>query len=124
VCAVTRWLRICWARGLLLEQFRFAGLVASGLLGSRLRRHSARGAQCGWAGSAQGRRRFHLRVFAFSFSCAASLQDDIRGSLPDLLPKFVTLFAEAERSGCYDRVPDALRALQSLGPALEVRAGA
>lgn len=30
---------------------------------------------------------------------AASLRDDIRAYLPELLPRFLGLFAEAERSG-------------------------
>jgi hypothetical protein len=30
---------------------------------------------------------------------AASLRDDIRSYLPELLPRFIGLFAEAERSG-------------------------
>ena len=30
---------------------------------------------------------------------AASLRDDIQSYLPELLPRFIGLFAEAERSG-------------------------
>lgn len=34
-----------------------------------------------------------------AFLPAASLRDDIRSYLPELLPRFIGLFAEAERSG-------------------------
>ena len=52
--------------------------------------------------------------------CAAvSLRDDFRAYLPELLPRFIGLFAEAERSGNYDQVPAALHALEALGGALE-----
>ena len=34
-----------------------------------------------------------------SLLAAASLRDDIRSYLPELLPRFIGLFAEAERSG-------------------------
>ena len=54
------------------------------------------------------------------FVCAAvSLRDDFRAYLPELLPRFIGLFAEAERSGSYDQVPAALHALEALGGALE-----
>lgn len=33
-----------------------------------------------------------------------SLRDDFRAYLPELLPRFIGLFAEAERSGNYDQV--------------------
>ncbi len=36
---------------------------------------------------------------------AVSLRDDFRAYLPELLPRFIGLFAEAERSGNYDQVP-------------------
>ena len=39
--------------------------------------------------------------------------------LPDLLPKFIMLVADAERTGNYGMVRPALHALESLGPALE-----
>lgn len=51
--------------------------------------------------------------------CAVSLRDDFRAYLPELLPRFIGLFAEAERSGSYDQVPAALHALEALGGALE-----
>ncbi len=35
---------------------------------------------------------------------AVSLRDDFRAYLPELLPRFIGLFAEAERSGNYDQV--------------------
>ena len=38
-------------------------------------------------------------VMAFPLLAAASLRDDIRSYLPELLPRFIGLFAEAERSG-------------------------
>lgn len=50
---------------------------------------------------------------------AVSLRDDFRAYLPELLPRFIGLFAEAERSGNYDQVPAALHALEALGGALE-----
>ena len=50
------------------------------------------------------------------------MRDDMRACLPELLPRFNALFAEAERSGRYERVPPALRTLEALGPALEVSA--
>ena len=37
-------------------------------------------------------------------SFAVHLRDDVRAYLPELLPRFVSLFAEAERSGDYDMV--------------------
>jgi hypothetical protein len=39
------------------------------------------------------------RVVTSSMLVAASLRDDIRSYLPELLPRFIGLFAEAERSG-------------------------
>lgn len=36
--------------------------------------------------------------------CAVSLRDDFRAYLPELLPRFIGLFGEAERSGNYDQV--------------------
>ena len=50
---------------------------------------------------------------------AVALRDDMRAYLPDLLPRFVALFGEAERSGVYDMVRPALGALEALGTALE-----
>ena len=35
---------------------------------------------------------------------AVCLRDDFRSYLPELLPRFIGLFAEAERSGNYDQV--------------------
>ena len=50
---------------------------------------------------------------------AEALRDDMRAYLPELLPRFTTLVAEAERSSNYSCVRPALRALEALGPALE-----
>ena len=50
---------------------------------------------------------------------AVSLREDVRSYLPELLPKFTKLFEDAERSGKYEMVPQALRTLEALGPALE-----
>ena len=41
-----------------------------------------------------------------------ALRDDFRIHVPDLLPKFVGLFVEAERSGHFDMVKPALQALE------------
>ncbi len=35
---------------------------------------------------------------------AVCLRDDFRAYLPELLPRFIGLFAEAERSGNFDQV--------------------
>ena len=43
----------------------------------------------------------------------------MRTYLPNLLPKFVALFGEAERGGGYELVRPALACLEALGPALE-----
>ncbi len=43
----------------------------------------------------------------------------MRAYLPNLLPKFVALFAEAERGGGYELVRPALACLEALGSALE-----
>ena len=51
--------------------------------------------------------------------CAEALQDDMRAYLPELLPRFTALVAEAERSNNYSPVPPALKALEALGGALE-----
>lgn len=48
-----------------------------------------------------------------------SLRDDMKEYLPEILPKFVALFQEAEREGSYQMVEPALDALEALGPALE-----
>lgn len=50
---------------------------------------------------------------------AVSLRDDMRAFLPEILPKFISLFQEAEREGSYQMVQPALTALEALGPALE-----
>jgi FKBP12-rapamycin complex-associated protein len=50
---------------------------------------------------------------------ALSLRDDLRPHVPELLPRFVGLFADAERSGVYEMVRPALGALEALGSALE-----
>ena len=52
-------------------------------------------------------------------ACAVALRDDMRSYLPGLLPKFVALFGEAERSGGYELVRPALACLEALGSALE-----
>lgn len=51
--------------------------------------------------------------------CAASLRDDIRSYLPELLPRFVSLFGTAERSGSWEMVRPGLDTLEAIGPALE-----
>lgn len=43
----------------------------------------------------------------------------MRAYLPELLPKFIALFQEAERDGSYQMVQPALDSLEALGPALE-----
>ena len=48
-----------------------------------------------------------------------ALRDDMRTYLPNLLPKFVALFGEAERGGGYELVRPALACLEALGLALE-----
>ncbi len=50
---------------------------------------------------------------------AASLRDDIRSYLPELLPRFVSLFGDAERSRQWGMIKPALDTLEALGPALE-----
>lgn len=50
---------------------------------------------------------------------ALSLRDDLRPHVPELLPRFVALFAEAERGGAYEMARPALAALEALGAALE-----
>ena len=44
----------------------------------------------------------------------------MRTYLPNLLPKFVALFGEAERGGGYELVRPALACLEALGSSLEV----
>ena len=61
----------------------------------------------------------HTNRHGESVWAAVSLRDDFRAYLPELLPRFIGLFAEAERSGSYDQVPAALHALEALGGALE-----
>jgi hypothetical protein len=46
---------------------------------------------------------------------ALSLRDDLRPYVPDLLPRFVALLVEAERTCCYDMVRPALAALEVRG---------
>ena len=53
------------------------------------------------------------------YACVVALRDDMRSYLPGLLPKFVALFGEAERSGGYELVRPALACLEALGSALE-----
>ena len=48
-----------------------------------------------------------------------ALRDDMRTYLPNLLPKFVALFGEAERGGGYELVRPALACLEALGSSLE-----
>ncbi|PNW79096.1 hypothetical protein CHLRE_09g400553v5 [Chlamydomonas reinhardtii] len=48
-----------------------------------------------------------------------ALRDDIRQYVPELLPKFVAVFSEAERAGSWDLVRPALGALESLGSAVD-----
>ncbi len=43
----------------------------------------------------------------------------MRSYLPELLPRFVALFGDAERSGQWEMVRPALDCLEALGPALE-----
>ncbi|GIL87381.1 hypothetical protein Vretimale_1690 [Volvox reticuliferus] len=48
-----------------------------------------------------------------------ALRDDIRQYVHELLPKFVAVFGEAERSGSWDLVRPALGALEALGTAVD-----
>ncbi|GLC61314.1 hypothetical protein PLESTB_001742500 [Pleodorina starrii] len=48
-----------------------------------------------------------------------ALRDDIRQYVPELLPKFVAVFGEAERSATWDLVRPALGALEALGSAVD-----
>lgn len=48
-----------------------------------------------------------------------SLRDDLRVYLPEILPRFTSLFQEAEREGNYQMVQPALDALEAIGPTLE-----
>lgn len=50
---------------------------------------------------------------------AVSLRDDLRVYLPEILPRFTSLFQEAEREGSYQMVQPALDALEAIGPTLE-----
>lgn len=50
---------------------------------------------------------------------AGTLRDDLREHTADLLPKFVSLLADAERTGDYTLIRPALNALRALGPVLE-----
>ncbi|GBF92738.1 hypothetical protein Rsub_05107 [Raphidocelis subcapitata] len=50
---------------------------------------------------------------------ALSLRDDLRPHVPELLPRFVGMLVDAERSGVYEMVRPALGALEALGSALE-----
>lgn len=47
------------------------------------------------------------------------MRDDFRQYTPELLPKFIALFAEAERTSQYESVKPALQALEGLGTTLE-----
>lgn len=55
----------------------------------------------------------------FPFFDAVSLRDDLRAYLPEILPRFTSLFQEAEREGNYQMVQPALDALEAIGPTLE-----
>ena len=48
-----------------------------------------------------------------------SLRDDFRAYVSELLPRFVSLLADAERTGVYDMVRPALCCLEALGSAVE-----
>ncbi|GIL44136.1 hypothetical protein Vafri_1666 [Volvox africanus] len=48
-----------------------------------------------------------------------ALRDDTRQYVPEILPKFVAVFGEAERSGSWDLVRPALGALEALGSAVD-----
>jgi len=50
---------------------------------------------------------------------AETLRDDMRQHVPDQLPRFVDLFADAERTGDYSMVRPAMGTLRALGPVLE-----
>eukprot|EP00878_Enallax_costatus_P008272 GHUV01008648.1.p1 GENE.GHUV01008648.1~~GHUV01008648.1.p1 ORF type:complete len:2405 (+),score=620.50 GHUV01008648.1:939-7217(+) len=50
---------------------------------------------------------------------AISLRDDLRPYIPELLPRLVALFVDAERNSTFDMVRPALIALEALGVALE-----
>ncbi len=48
-----------------------------------------------------------------------ALRDDMRTHLPTLLPKYISLLGDAERSGVYNLVPSTLGTLERLEAALE-----
>ena len=48
-----------------------------------------------------------------------ALRDDMRAHVPDLLPLYIAVLADAERSGVYDLVPPTLETMVSLEVALE-----
>ncbi len=48
-----------------------------------------------------------------------ALRDDMREALPRLLPKYIALLGDAERSNQYELVPRVLDTLEGLGPVLE-----
>lgn len=48
-----------------------------------------------------------------------ALRDDMREALPRLLPKYIALLGDAERSSQYELVPRVLDTLEGLGPVLE-----
>lgn len=50
---------------------------------------------------------------------AISLRDDLRPHIPELLPRLVALFVDAERNCSFDMVKPGLMALEALGVALE-----
>lgn len=43
---------------------------------------------------------------------AVSLRDDLRPHMPDLLPRLVALFVDAERTANYDMIDEGLGALE------------
>ncbi|GAX78992.1 hypothetical protein CEUSTIGMA_g6432.t1 [Chlamydomonas eustigma] len=51
---------------------------------------------------------------------SGSLRDDFRNFIPELLPRFVSLLVDAERTGSYDMVRPALTCLEALGSSMEV----
>eukprot|EP00879_Flechtneria_rotunda_P007003 GHRR01007352.1.p1 GENE.GHRR01007352.1~~GHRR01007352.1.p1 ORF type:complete len:2075 (+),score=775.15 GHRR01007352.1:2-6226(+) len=50
---------------------------------------------------------------------AVSLRDDLRPHIPELLPRLVALFVDAERNSNFEMIKPALYALECLGVALE-----
>ena len=58
-------------------------------------------------------------VLALLGELCRTLRDDFRHHTSELLPRFVALFADAERTGDYSIVRPALSTLKALGPVLE-----